>query len=290
MNDVSLRHWQQRAIEEYRQIQPRIFTCLATPASGKTRFGLAVAELLLNASEIKQVVIFCHTDQIRRQWQAAARALGIELSTNAHQPKNGYIFSYQQLTDESFVKTVNWLIKGRRRSLTILDEPHHLADAKAWGDGVKAALKYVHRILLLSGTLFRHDEGVIPFVSYKDGVLVPDFEYSYSEALRDGIVGPVYFPVYGGEASWQFSGKASTAEFGAAISDRDLSRQLNTAITSEDWLSTVISAADQRLQEIRQTDAAAGGLITAKDHRHARAVAQMVEKATGTLPAIAYPC
>lgn len=66
MNSANLRRWQQQAIEEYQQKSLRIFACLATPASGKTRFGLAVAELLLNANEIKQVVIFCHTDQIRR--------------------------------------------------------------------------------------------------------------------------------------------------------------------------------------------------------------------------------
>ena len=287
MSDISLRCWQQRALEQYRETQPRIFTCLATPASGKTRFGLAVAKFLLSASEIKQLIIFCHTDQIRRQWQIAAQELGIDLNTDVHQQRDGYLFSYQQLTEESFVEKVNYLIRGRRRSLAILDEPHHLADAKAWGDGIKAALKRVHRILLLSGTLFRHDDDVIPFVNYRDGVLVPDFEYSYAEALMDGIVGPIYFPVYGGEASWQFSGKADTAQFGADLSDRNLARQLNTALVSEDWLGSVITAADKRLQKIRQTDPAAGGLITAKDHRHAKVVAQIVETITGTPPAIA---
>ncbi|MGB3292580.1 MAG: DEAD/DEAH box helicase family protein [Phormidesmis sp.] len=287
MSNFALRHWQQRASEEYQKTQPRIFTCLATPASGKTRFGLAIAQFLRNTSKIKQVVIFCHTDQIRRQWQAAAQDSGLELSVNAHQSKDGYIFSYQQLTDNSLVEKVNYLIRGRRRSLVILDEPHHLADAKAWGDGIKAALKRVHKILLLSGTLFRHDEGVIPFVSYRDGVLVPDFEYSYAEALKDAVVGPVFFPTFGGEASWQFLNKAETAQFGADLSDRDLSRQLNTAITSEDWLGSVIADADQRLQAIRQVDPAAGGLVTAKDIRHARIVAQVVERVTGEAPAIA---
>lgn len=62
---------------------------------------------------------------------------------------------------------------------------------------------------------------------------------------------------------------------------------LNTAITSKDWLGSVIEAAEKRLQEIRQTDPAAGGLITAKDIHHARLVAQVVKSVTGTAPAIA---
>ena len=143
-------------------------------------------------------------------------------------------------------------------------------------------------MLLLSGTLFRHDEGTIPFVTYdKSGTLAPDFEYSYTSGLKDRIVGPIYFPTFRGKAEWQFGEQKDAIAFGEAASDRRLARQLNTAIVSETWLSTVIRAADTHLDKIRKQDATAGGLIVAKSQAHARAVAPIVEQVSGLCPEIA---
>lgn len=287
MSTLPLRKWQQAALADYLQTERRIYTCHATPASGKTQYGLAVATALLKTAEVKQLVVLCHTKQIRAQWIDAAAAWNITLSTRLQADRDGYIFSYQQLVDEPFVAKANQLIRGQRRSLVILDEPHHLAAARAWGTGAKAALKYAHRVLLLSGTLFRHDEGAIPFVTYSAGVLVPDFEYSYTDALKDSIVGPIYFPTFGGETEWQFHDKQDAIRFGDNVSQRRLAQQLNTAISSETWLGSVIRSADAHLERIRAQAPTAGGLIVAKNQPHARAVAEIVETITGTAPEIA---
>lgn len=283
-----LRSWQQKALADYRRAEQRIYTCHATPASGKTQYGLAVATSLLKSGEVKQLVVLCHTQQIRQQWITAAETVGLTLAVSPHQPADGYVFSYQQLVDSSFVSAANRRIRGRRRSLAILDEPHHLAASKAWGTGTQALLKYVHRLLLLSGTLFRHDAGKIPFVIYsKSGTLAPDFEYSYANGLQDRIVGPIYFPTFGGQTEWQFGEQQDAVAFGEAASDRRLLRQLNTAIASETWLGSVIRAADAHLGQIREQDASAGGLIVAKSQPHARAVAKIVERVSGVYPEIA---
>lgn len=288
MSALPLRNWQQEALSDYLGAAKRIYTCHATPASGKTQYGLAVAISLLKANEIKQLVVLCHTKQIRQQWIAAAAGLGLSLSTNPLKTADGYVFSYQQLIAPAFVSKANSVIRGRRRSLAILDEPHHLADSKKWGVGTRALLKYVHRLLLLSGTLFRYDEGTIPFVTYdQSGTLAPDFNYAYTDALRERIVGPIYFPTFGGETQWQFDEKEDAATFGEAASDRRLSRQLNTAIASKTWLSAVITAADRHLEQIRERDPAAGGLIVAKSQAHARIVAEIVEQVSGVSPEIA---
>lgn len=288
MSVSPLREWQQKALADYLRAEQRIYTCHATPASGKTQYGLAVAISLLKSGEVKQLVVLCHTQQIRAQWIAAAATVGLTLAVSPHQSADGYVFSYQQLVDSNFVSAANRTIRGRRRSLVILDEPHHLAASKAWGAGTKDLLKYVHRMLLLSGTLFRHDEGTIPFVTYdKSGTLAPDFEYSYANGLQDRIVGPIYFPTFGGQTEWQFGEQKDAVAFGEAASDRRLARQLNTAIASETWLGAVISTADAHLDQIREQDATAGGLIVAKSRAHARAVAEIVERVSGVYPEIA---
>ena len=83
MNALPLREWQQRALSAYLKASQRIYTCHATPASGKTQYGLAVATSLLKQGEVKQLVVLCHTKQIRQQWIAAAATAGLTLAVNS---------------------------------------------------------------------------------------------------------------------------------------------------------------------------------------------------------------
>ena len=60
----------------------------------------------------------------------------------------------------------------------------------------------------LTGTPFRSDTNPIPFVGYargSDGVMrsASDYVYGYGDALRDGVVRPVMFLAYSGEARWR---------------------------------------------------------------------------------------
>ena len=133
MSTLPLREWQQEALADYLRAEKRICTCHATPASGKTQYGLAIAVSLLKSGEVKQLVVLCHTKQIRQQWIAAAATVGLSLAISPYQSADGYVFSYQQLIDSNFVSAANQAIRGRRRSLAILDEPHHLAASKSVG-------------------------------------------------------------------------------------------------------------------------------------------------------------
>ena len=58
------------------------------------------------------------------------------------------------------------------------------------------------------GTPFRSDDSAIPFVTYApdgDGLMrsQADHTYGYAEALADGVVRPVVFLAYSGEARWR---------------------------------------------------------------------------------------
>src|SRR5262249_31610240 len=91
--------------------------------------------------------------------------------------------------------------------VVVLDEIHHAADERSWGDGVKAAFAPAACRLLLSGTPFRSDDSPIPFVEYSFGDYgdaVADYEYGYGEALQDGgVVRPVFFPRFDGHMEWR---------------------------------------------------------------------------------------
>jgi len=76
------------------------------------------------------------------------------------------------------------------------------------------------RRLSLSGTPFRSDTRAIPFVRYVADEAVPDFEYGYGDALRDGrVVRPIYFPAVGGKMEWSApDGAASHVNAGIMFS------------------------------------------------------------------------
>ncbi|MGF2075702.1 hypothetical protein, partial [Enterococcus casseliflavus] len=82
-------------------------------------------------------------------------------------------------------------------------EVHHAGEEQAWGESLRLAFEGAARRLSLSGTPFRSDTRAIPFVRYEADEAVPDFEYGYGDALRDGrVVRPVYFPRMGGQMEW----------------------------------------------------------------------------------------
>ena len=139
---------------------------------------------------------------------------------------------------------------GRATPFVILDELHHAADDRAWGDSIRVAFGGARRRLALSGTPFRSDTSAIPFVDYVLDEARPDYEYGYGEALRDGrVVRPVYFPRTGGEMEWVApDGREMAASFDDALDAARSAQRLRTALSLDgQWLPTVLRSAHDRL-------------------------------------------
>lgn len=176
--------------------------------------------------------------------------------------------------------------------VVVLDEVHHAAQDRTWGDGVQVAFAPAAVRLLLSGTPFRSDDNPIPFVRYTwgdSGEAVADFEYGYGDALAEGgVVRPVYFPRFDGHMEWvDASGALKEATFGDDVDRADWSARLRTALSPDgNWLPTVLSKADQRLARIRESHHDAGGLVIATDHEHAREISEILERVSRTAPTI----
>lgn len=271
---INLRGWQVRGRSAYHDAAQKNFLAYITPGGGKTIFALRLAHDLLAAGTARSVFVVVHTDHLRAQWNDVAEQIGVPLE----------VLTYQQIAADPSGAAV----PVSRRALVVFDEIHHAADSQMWGDGVRFAFERAARRLLLTGTPFRHDSKRIPFLKYVKGVAQADFVYGYGEALRDGIVRPVYFPVISGSSTWRLGDVEMTRGFDDRLTQRDAARRLNAALNTKGlWLAQSIRAAHERLVAVRQTHPDAGGLIVAVDQYSARAVARVVARVTDTEPVIA---
>lgn len=289
-----LRAWQQEALELYREKAPRDFLTVATPGAGKTTFALAVARLLLDTHVVQRVVIVVPTEHLKIQWaQAAARegiAVDAHFGNNSafNRSYNGVAVTYAQV---GLKPTKHYQVATAQKTLVILDEIHHAGDAKSWGDGVRLAYSHAQRRLALTGTPFRTDDAHIPFVRYEEipgtggaKESVADYTYGYSSALRDGVVRPVMFLAYSGQARWRDNaGQEWEARLGEILSAEDTARAWRTALDpGGEWIPAVVQAAHHRLLKLRQSIPDAAGLIIATDTATARAYASIVQRISST--------
>ena len=293
-----LRGWQRRALARYLASRPKDFLAVATPGAGKTTFGLRVASELFTDRAVDAITVVTPTEHLKHQWAVAAAEVGIPIDPQfrntvgaTSSDYRGVAVTYAQVAAHPSLHRVR--TEGRRM-LVVLDEIHHAGDAKSWGDGVREAFEPAVRRLALTGTPFRSDDTPIPFVEYEpqpDGTArsKADHAYGYADALRDGVVRPVIFMAYSGEASWRTSaGEEFTARLGEPLTAEQTARAWRTALDpGGEWIPAVLAAADTRLSRKRADGVPdAGGLVIASDHETARAYARILHRVSGAEPAL----
>jgi superfamily II DNA or RNA helicase len=286
-----LRTWQQEATEAVRAHSGASFLASATPAAGKTTFGLHIAHQMLTAGFVSRVVVVGPTTHICRQWAADAGRYGIDLEPNrpnSDGPESGdfhgVAVTYQTVAAGPETHRV---AAGRRPTLLIADEPHHMGDQAAWGMQTRKAFDGARFRLLLSGTPFRSDNSAIPWVTYDDdGLSQADYAYGYPQALRDRVCRPITFLPYDGEMEWISDGRLRSADFDLVLPAAEAARRLRTALSPEgEWMGEVLRDGDARLSEVRaEGHPDAGGLVIASDQDHARAIAARLGAISGEQP------
>lgn len=288
----NLRAWQEEALAQFEAGRPTDFLAVATPGAGKTTFALTLAARLLLDRTVQRVIVVVPTEHLKVQWASAAARVGISLDHNftnssaVNPAYDGIVVTYAQVGMHPFK---HHAVASARRSLVILDEIHHAGDAKSWGDGVREAYNDVTHRLALTGTPFRSDDSQIPFVRYEEdgeGHLVSrsDYSYGYSNALVDGVVRPVVFLAYSGQARWRDSaGEEYEARLGEPLNAEQTARAWRTALDPNgEWIPAVLQGAHTRLMQLRRHIPDAGGLVIATDTKTARAYAKILEKISGT--------
>jgi len=293
----SLRGWQRRALVKYLAAKPRDFLAVATPGAGKTTFALRIAAELLAERAVEQVTVVVPTEHLKVQWANAAARMGIAIDprfsnsdSQTSSDYHGVAVTYAQVASHPTrhrVRTEN------RKTLVIFDEIHHGGDAKTWGEAIREAFDDATRRLALTGTPFRSDDSPIPFVTYEPDSAgfqrsKADHVYGYSDALADGVVRPVVFLAYSGEARWRDSaGEEYSARLGEPLSAEHTARAWRTALDpTGEWMPAVIAAAHRRLTQKREHVPDAAGMILASDQTSARAYADLLRKITGETPTV----
>lgn len=291
--DRPLRAWQERALERLLESPTGDFLASATPAAGKTTFGLKAAHELLRRGIVSRICVVAPTIHICRQWAADAARYGIDLdpgraNADGTEPpdRQGVAVTYATVAAGPQVHAA---ASAGRRTLLIADEPHHMGELAAWGQSAERAFARAAFRVLLSGTPFRSDNTAIPWVRYDDdGISTADHSYTYTDALVDGVCRPITFLAYGGEMEWTSEGKRRSAEFETLLPRAESARRLRTALDSGgDWIGQVLRDADERLEECRADGhPEAGGLVVAADKEHAAALADRLTKITGLRPPV----
>jgi superfamily II DNA or RNA helicase len=286
-----LRSWQEEATEAVRAHTATSFLASATPAAGKTTFGLHIAHRMLSAGFVSRVVVAGPTTHICRQWAADAGRYGIDLEPNrpnADGPESGdfhgVAVTYQTIAAGP---DTHRLATERRPTLLIADEPHHMGDQAAWGLQARRAFDGARFRLLLSGTPFRSDNSAIPWVAYdEDGLSQADYVYGYPQALVDRVCRPITFLPYDGEMEWLSDGRLRSADFDLVLPAAESARRLRTALSPDgEWMGEVLRDGDARLSVVRAGGHPdAGGLVIASDQDHARAIAARLESVSGERP------
>lgn len=292
-----LRDWQRRALVKYLAAQPRDFLAVATPGAGKTSFALRIATELLADRIVDTITIVVPTEHLKNQWAQAASEIGIALdpqfsnSAAVHSPDyHGVVVTYAQVASRPSVHRAR---TERDRTLVVFDEIHHGGDAKSWGAAIQEAFDEATRRVALTGTPFRSDDTPIPFVRYapdRAGVMrsQADHSYGYGDALRDGVVRPVVFLAYSGQARWRdHAGHDHCARLGDTETAEYMTRAWRTALDpAGQWMPAVLAAADTRLQQVRERSPDAGAMIIATDQESARAYAELLTRITGQAPTV----
>jgi superfamily II DNA or RNA helicase len=288
-----LRAWQRAAVDVVAAHEGGSFLASATPAAGKTTFGLHVAHRMLEAGRVARVVIVAPTTHICRQWAADAARYGLDVEPNrpnaaGPEPpdRSGVAVTYATVAAGPGVHRRRC---GGSATLLIADEPHHLGEQAAWGRTTVAAFASARFRLLLSGTPFRSDSTPIPWVAYDDdGISRADFGYGYTDALVDGVCRPVTFHTYDGDMEWMSDGRRRRADFSIALGAGESARRLRTALDPDgDWVAHVLRDADARLTDLRAGDhPEAGGLVVAIDKEHAERLAERLARVAGERPEV----
>lgn len=295
------RKWQQNGLNEFtiwhtnrKSGDSRTFTAAITGAAGKTHWGAMLFNSLCKTinPEINTILVVVPSNNILNQWQSTLSEHGFDVkpftnNSNFNAGFHGLLTTYKML--ENNTEQIRHHVT--RKTLVIFDEFHHLADRKMWGTVANDAAGNAGYRLMLTGTAFREDDSKIPFVIYKDGQLVTNFEYSYGEALADGHVRPLYFHALNANAKWQTDGDNLKSGILTQLSQSKTVTQtaLNVALNlSNEYLPTLIKESHRELMACRKVampDAAA--IITCIDQNHARKVQRLIQKLTHTNPVLA---
>ncbi|MCL1078615.1 DEAD/DEAH box helicase [Parashewanella spongiae] len=285
---MKLRHWQTEcinlAIQKYENGQKNFLT-LASPGAGKTVMACGLANELLIQNLIDIIVCFSPSSVVCADFCSILEMV-IGHRFDGLLGSKGQSLTYQsmQYLDDSF-----WQLFSDQRVFVIFDEIHHCAgsntnDANVWGEQIILNIQGKAEFsIALTGTPWRSDTAPIVLSRYasRTSKIECDYVYGISRAVFDGVCRtPQIIAVDNDHISvTEKDGEKSFSSFNDLFSNSLF--PYNKVIQNEKLLLHILKRANNKLDEVRTVNPAAGGLIVASSIEHVHKIALLMKTQLG---------
>lgn len=230
MKQLKLRRHQARAVEIAEEFvsgirsfgDQKVTTFSIAPGCGKTKGALLFAHRLMSGGLVDQVLYICPrtnlVTQSVRAWDDGLGGSRVKLREARRKLPSlrgsvGYAITFQSLSNASFREDIRQFV-GSKRTLVIVDEVHHAAEAadsgemNAWAEAIRPLVDASAHSLVMSGTMGRHDGDEIPWLGDRPF----DVVHSTSDGVADGSLVPVEIRRVDGVVMTRADGSASLSE------------------------------------------------------------------------------
>lgn len=287
--DFKPRKWQLSFFEKWDNRKTETpFMLIAIPGSGKTWAALEAARRWLSAASDRRLIVVVPTDNLRTQWKSEAAQFGInlqskEFGTNFKSDYQGGVVTYHLAANQALVFRKLCAVHP---TMVIFDEVHHCGDDSHFGKGIKEGFDLAKEKMLMSGTPWKSDGAMIPFVRYDgDGFALGDYRYDYPDALVDEVVRYLVFDHAKGSLEHEVTGQV--LELNGEVNEKDAAKRLRLLLDPEgEYLRKQVENAHAKLMECRKTVPDAAAMAVCIDQWHAVKVANIIHGITGIKPSI----
>jgi superfamily II DNA or RNA helicase len=321
---IRLRPWQEESLRKSLDwlLEKRLdkhFLINAAPGSGKTLAACSIANALLARNQIDRVIVIAPRSEVVNQWSQeyslVVRRQMIKV-TSSDGPVDSLDLdvcatwaAVQGLTQQ-FQK-----LCSTQRTLVICDEHHHAAVEAAWGRSADSAFVEAAFVLVLTGTPIRSDAKQSVWLAYDDEGAIdhPEegtYTLTYGDAVELEYCRPITFHRHEGLFNVDLEGgeviNISSKKPAQLTPDLKripgLQRALNfyrlacspqfakdgKTPVREGYQGTMLDAASQKLNDIRDQMPDAGGLVIAPSIEIAKYFVTLVEMVEGETPILVH--
>ena len=317
----TLRPWQiectQKAMNWFIQEEEKHFLMNAAPGAGKTICAAIIAKKLIESSQVESVIVIAPRKAVVDQWVTEFRQITdrpMTKITGADEDPEEY--GTDLAATWSAVQgllPVFQTVCSQKKTLIICDEHHHAAIKAAWGEGADGAFKNANYVLVLTGTPIRSDGEHSVWLAYDDDGAIdhPDdgtYTLSYGQAVDHGYCRPITFHRHEGKFSVKLKDGSKVNVSGS--SGAQLCQKLNRITGLKQALdyyklactphyhknkpdinsyqASMLQWGINKLDDVRNRMANAGGLVIAPDISVAEYMAELLETLDGEKPMLVH--
>lgn len=280
---MALRRWQSECLDillkKYLSGQ-RNCLVTATPGAGKTYLTAMLTKILFERDLIDYVICFSPSKDVANGFRVELRSL-TGRKMHGLMGASGQSRTYHSL---GHISKDYWDIFDDARVLVVFDEIHHCGGSdtyscNSWGlhllEKIDGRATYT---LSLTGTPWRSDRLPMTLNKYCEilGILSCDYTYSLAEAIEDGVCriplitsidnSDLLYQAPGGDNN-RYSSIAELLNSGVAFQE---------VLENEELVTHLLERGVVQLNELRQTNPKAAGLVVATNIAHAHWLANIL--------------